>query len=247
MSRKENVDELVNALKAFTQDRLEQDDKAVLLSDYLSDVSLLTDQDKDSDDDNTPRVTIMTIHSAKGLEFNTVFVVGMEEGLFPNLRNDGNGTASLRELEEERRLFYVALTRAEQHCFLTFAKMRFHYGKMEFSSPSRFLNDIDRTYLVVDGAGNTTTRTVATEQGASAMSSRPQTLKRLGSTLVSPSHTDNGTAALSVGQTIEHERFGVGTVIGVDGAGDDARATIEFKNAGVKKLLLRFARFKVVS
>ena len=247
LSRKENVDELINALETFTQDRLEQDDKAVLLSDYLSDVSLLTDQDNDRDDDNTPRVTIMTIHSAKGLEFNTVFVVGMEDGLFPSLRNDGNGAASLRELEEERRLFYVALTRAEQHCFLTFAKMRFHYGKMEFSSPSRFLNDIDRHYLIVDGAVNTPTRTAPAAQSRPTMTAHPQTLKRLGSTLVSPSHADAGTASLSVGQTIEHERFGIGTVISVDGAGDDARATIEFKNAGVKKLLLRFARFKVVS
>lgn len=247
LSRKENVDELMNALEGFTQDRLEQGDAAVLLSDYLSDVSLLTDQDNDRDGDDTPRVTIMTIHSAKGLEFNTVFVVGMEEGLFPNLRTDGNGTAALRELEEERRLFYVALTRAEQHCFLSFAKMRFRYGRMEFSSPSRFLNDIDRTYLVVDAAGSTPTRTAAAAQGAPAMSSRPQTLKRIGSTLVSPPRTGAGTASLSAGQTIEHERFGTGTVLSVEGAGDDARATIEFKNAGVKKLLLRFARFKVLS
>ncbi len=248
LSRKENVDELMNALEGFTQDRLEQGDTAVLLSDYLSDVSLLTDQDNDRDGDDTPRVTIMTIHSAKGLEFNTVFVVGMEEGLFPNLRNDGNGTAALRELEEERRLFYVALTRAEQHCFLSFAKMRFRYGRMEFSSPSRFLNDIDRTYLSVEGAGNATIRTVAAARPSPPPPARPPVLKRIGSTLVSPPRADVGTAALlSAGQTIEHERFGTGTVLNVEGAGDDARATIEFKNAGVKKLLLRFARFKVVS
>ncbi len=247
LSRKENVDELMNALKGFTQDRLEQGDTAVLLSDYLSDVSLLTDQDNDRDGDDTPRVTIMTIHSAKGLEFNTVFVVGMEEGLFPNLRFDDNSAAALRELEEERRLFYVALTRAGQHCFLSFAKMRFRYGRMEFSSPSRFLSDIDRAYLSIEGSGIAPTRTVAAAQAAPQMPVRPQTLKRIGSTLVSPSRTDAGTASLSAGQTIEHERFGTGTVLSVEGTGDDARATINFKNAGVKRLLLRFARFKVVS
>lgn len=142
LSRQENVEELMNGIHDFCATRQEEGNTHWLLSDYLSEVSLLTDQDSDRDAD-LPKVTLMTIHSAKGLEFRNVFVVGLEENLFPG----ASAASSYKELEEERRLFYVALTRAEDHCFLSYAKTRFKYGKSEFCTPSRFLKDIDTRYL----------------------------------------------------------------------------------------------------
>mgnify|MGYP000888242311 FL=1 len=142
LSRQENVEELMNGIHDFCATRQEEGNTHRLLSDYLSEVSLLTDQDSDRDAD-LPKVTLMTIHSAKGLEFRNVFVVGLEENLFPG----ASAASSYKELEEERRLFYVALTRAEDHCFLSYAKTRFKYGKSEFCTPSRFLKDIDSRYL----------------------------------------------------------------------------------------------------
>ena len=142
LSRQENVEELMNGIHDFCATRQEEGNTHWLLSDYLSEVSLLTDQDSDRDAD-LPKVTLMTIHSAKGLEFRNVFVVGLEENLFPG----ASAASSYKELEEERRLFYVALTRAEDHCFLSYAKTRFKYGKSEFCTPSRFLKDIDSRYL----------------------------------------------------------------------------------------------------
>ncbi len=142
LSRQENVEELMNGIHDFCATRQEEGNTHWLLSDYLSEVSLLTDQDSDRDVD-LPKVTLMTIHSAKGLEFRNVFVVGLEENLFPG----ASAASSYKELEEERRLFYVALTRAEDHCFLSYAKTRFKYGKSEFCTPSRFLKDIDSRYL----------------------------------------------------------------------------------------------------
>ena len=134
LSRKENIEELVNGMSDFCAQRQEEGNSNVLLGDFLSEVSLLTDQDSDKDGDDE-KITLMTVHSAKGLEFKNVFVVGMEENLFPSSMVGD----SPRALEEERRLFYVAITRAEEHCFLSYAKTRFRYGKMEFGSPSRFL------------------------------------------------------------------------------------------------------------
>ena len=142
LSRKENIEELVNGMSDFCAQRQEEGNPNVLLGDFLSEVSLLTDQDSDKDGDDE-KITLMTVHSAKGLEFKNVFVVGMEENLFPS----GMVGDSPRALEEERRLFYVAITRAEEHCFLSYAKTRFRYGKMEFGSPSRFLKDIDIRFL----------------------------------------------------------------------------------------------------
>lgn len=142
LSRQENVEELMNGIHDFCATQQEEGNTHWLLSDYLSEVSLLTDQDSDRDAD-LPKVTLMTIHSAKGLEFRNVFVVGLEENLFPG----ASAASSYKELEEERRLFYVALTRAEDHCFLSYAKTRFKYGKSEFCTPSRFLKDIDSRYL----------------------------------------------------------------------------------------------------
>lgn len=142
LSRKENIEELVNGMNDFCAMRQEEGNTNVSLIDFLSEVSLLTDQDSDKEGDGE-KVTLMTVHSAKGLEFRNVFVVGLEENLFPS----GMAGDSPRAMEEERRLFYVAITRAEEHCFLSFAKTRFRYGKMECGSPSRFLRDIDTRFL----------------------------------------------------------------------------------------------------
>ena len=149
LSRKENIEELVNGMSDFCAQRQEEGNPNVLLGDFLSEISLLTDQDSDKDGDDE-KITLMTVHSAKGLEFKNVFVVGMEENLFPS----GMVGDSPRALEEERRLFYVAITRAEEHCFLSYAKTRFRYGKMEFGSPSRFLKDIDTFPASASGCGN---------------------------------------------------------------------------------------------
>ncbi|MCE8586229.1 UvrD-helicase domain-containing protein [Bacteroides fragilis] len=276
LSRKENIEELVNGMNDFCAMRQEEGNTNVSLIDFLSEVSLLTDQDSDKEGDGE-KVTLMTVHSAKGLEFRNVFVVGLEENLFPS----GMAGDSPRAMEEERRLFYVAITRAEEHCFLSFAKTRFRYGKMEFGSPSRFLRDIDTHFLqlpqeaalgrsVDEGAGRFrremeegySRRPSAERFSARPSADRPQrerpkeqiiaptvprNLKRVSGTTVSPSAAPGaGITGVQPGQTIEHERFGIGQVIRVEGSGDNAKATIHFRNAGDKQLLLRFARFKVI-
>lgn len=271
LSRKENIEELANGLNDFCAMRMEEGNTHVSLGDFLSEVSLLTDQDSDKEDDG-PKITLMTVHSAKGLEFKNVFVVGMEENLFPS----SMGGESPRALEEERRLFYVAITRAEEHCYLSYAKSRYRYGKMEFGSPSRFLRDIDTRFLQLP-AGMGMARTVdegaqrfrsemegsrsAYGQGASSRSSYgqperpkeqliaptlPRHLKKVSAAAGSASAPSAAVTGVSAGQTIVHERFGVGTVLKVEGTGENAKATIRFENAGEKQLLLRFARFKVV-
>lgn len=244
LSRKENIEELVNGMNDFCAMRQEEGNPNVSLTDFLSEVSLLTDQDSDKDSDGE-KVTLMTVHSAKGLEFRNVFVVGMEENLFPS----GMVGDSPKAMEEERRLFYVAITRAEEHCFLSFAKTRFRYGKMEFGSPSRFLRDIDTRFLrLPQDAG--ISRQV--DEGASRFRSTPppRNLKKVGEVLTgkgTPTTVSDGAiAGVTPGQMIEHERFGLGEVLNVEGTGDNAKATIRFKNVGDKQLLLRFARFKIL-
>lgn len=250
LSRKENVEELINGMSDFCAQRLEEGDEYVGLSDFLSEVSLLTDLDSDNDA-GTEKVTLMTIHSAKGLEFKNVFVVGLEEGLFPSEM----AGESVRALEEERRLFYVAITRAEEHCFLSYAKTRYRYGKMEFERPSRFLKDIDERFLKLpqEVAAHSKISEAAAKFRMEVRQSQPSALfrplKRVESTNRSASSRSVSSAVvadLNVGQLIEHERFGVGEVLRVEGEGDNAKATIRFKNAGEKQLLLRFARFKVL-
>ena len=274
LSRKENIEELVNGMSDFCAQRQEEGNPNVLLGDFLSEVSLLTDQDSDKDGDDE-KITLMTVHSAKGLEFKNVFVVGMEENLFPS----GMVGDSPRALEEERRLFYVAITRAEEHCFLSYAKTRFRYGKMEFGSPSRFLKDIDVRFLrLPQDAGmfrrveeeaavfrRENARGFAPDKedtpygGKERVSVRPKqqiiaptvprNLKRVApsANTASTSPSAGGSAnRVQQGQLIEHERFGLGEVLKVEGEGDNAKATIRFKNAGDKQLLLRFARFKVI-
>ena len=274
LSRKENIEELVNGMSDFCAQRQEEGNPNVLLGDFLSEVSLLTDQDSDKDGDDE-KITLMTVHSAKGLEFKNVFVVGMEENLFPS----GMVGDSPRALEEERRLFYVAITRAEEHCFLSYAKTRFRYGKMEFGSPSRFLKDIDIRFLRLpqdagmfrrveeeaaafrreNARGFAPDREDAPYGGKERVSVRPKqqiiaptvprNLKRVApsANTASTSPSAGGSAnCVQQGQLIEHERFGLGEVLKVEGEGDNAKATIRFKNAGDKQLLLRFARFKVI-
>ena len=275
LSRKENIEELVNGMSDFCAQRQEEGNPNVLLGDFLSEVSLLTDQDSDKDGDDE-KITLMTVHSAKGLEFKNVFVVGMEENLFPSSMVGD----SPRALEEERRLFYVAITRAEEHCFLSYAKPRFRYGKMEFGSPSRFLKDIDVRFLRLpqdagmfrrveeeaavfrreNARGFAPDKEDAPYGGKERVSVRPKqqiiaptvprNLKRVAPSANTASTSPSAGASanrVQQGQLIEHERFGLGEVLKVEGEGDNAKATIRFKNAGDKQLLLRFARFKVLS
>lgn len=270
MSRQENIEELVNGMRDFCDGRQEEGNPHVLLSDYLSEIALLTDQDEEQGEAQ-PKVTLMTIHSAKGLEFPNVFVVGLEENLFPSPLS----SASYRALEEERRLFYVAVTRAEEHCYLSYAKSRFKYGKMEFCNPSRFLKDIDVRYLQVPQeelmgtrieekasrfrkeASRASYEREPRETGLSMFDGGPmpeephrfvppRTLRRIPD--ASPSAAPAGPSAggLSAGMWIEHERFGKGEVTRVEGSGDNCKATVQFQHAGVKQLLLKFARFKII-
>ena len=264
LSRKENIEELVNGINDFCAVRQEEGNPNVSLTDFLSEVSLLTDQDSDKEGDGE-KITLMTVHSAKGLEFGNVFVVGMEENLFPS----GMAGDSPRAMEEERRLFYVAITRAEEHCFLSFAKTRFRYGKMEFGTPSRVRRDIDTRFLKlpheaglgrqIDESAERFRRERPKVQLINPTLS-PRNLKKIDPTVSSAAGTvssvrSSGTPAavggalpvsVQPGQQIEHERFGLGEVLQVEGNGDNAKATIRFKNAGEKQLLLRFARFKVI-
>ena len=275
LSRKENIEELVNGMSDFCAQRQEEGNPNVLLGDFLSEVSLLTDQDSDKEGDDE-KITLMTVHSAKGLEFKNVFVVGMEENLFPG----SMASESPRALEEERRLFYVAITRAEEHCFLSYAKTRFRYGKMEFASPSRFLKDIDIRFLRLpqdagifrrveeeaaafrreNARGFAPDREDAPYGRKERVSVRPKqqiiaptvprNLKRVvpaANTASTAPSAGGSSGRVQQGQLIEHERFGLGEVLKVEGEGDNAKATIRFKNAGDKQLLLRFARFKVLS
>ncbi len=326
----------MSAMQSFVDSgREEGREENVYLTDYLQEVALYTDADKE--DDDTPKVTLMTIHAAKGLEFPTVFVVGLEENIFPSPMSLG----SKREIEEERRLLYVAITRAEQHCILTNAKNRFRYGSMQFDNPSRFLNDFDpmlihtenegssalererhlmpwdndstskrswretnsgdnfreyepnkaytgsrpwgdeyrqmgsrwqnsnpvasqfradpkpkiterkRPEVAVDPFSERTKRRLISEGGnfkrlSSAMTNGGRALSAGEAPLSSVSSTVN-VAGLSVGVTIEHQRFGIGEVINLEGTGENAKATVAFRNAGTKQLLLKFAKFKIIS
>lgn len=327
--RRQNVDALLSGMADFVQGQREDDQaEHVGLSDYLSTVSLMTDMD--SDDGSDDKLTMMTIHAAKGLEFPTVFIVGMEENIFPSTLSVGTP----KELEEERRLLYVAITRAEKHCYLTWSHSRWLYGKMDsFVNPSRFLNDIDQKYITVRtesgrssgrwfdnddepvrrpwdedyemnrpymGSGTwnreyrrtsdrmQNSRPVAGQFMADAKPKetaprRPETAvnpfspsfeqklkqsgrwKRVSQAMTNggravsstspastnpsssgPASSHGAASGLQAGQIIEHHRFGRGTVIKVEGAGENAKATVEFDTTGRKQLLLKFARFNVI-
>ena len=331
LARQENLEEFLSGMSAFVEERREEGRfDELFLQDYLQDVALLTDADSDGDKDE-PRVSLMTVHAAKGLEFPTVFVVGLEENIFPSPLS----AASLRELEEERRLLYVAITRAEKHCILTNAKNRWRYGKMEFDNPSRFIDEIDGKLIdCQDEAGGSlfgsradsmsdqpewaraqrsrrpwedaeqpryssryqNSKPVASQFVAdpkpSLFDDEPETSHTSGRSSVSgrsslsegnfksvralnaakrymethsshPASRSTGSSAASVsssaassagssscglqeGMKIEHQRFGRGTVLKIEGTGENTKATVEFVHSGTKQLLLKYAKFTVV-
>ena len=327
LARQENLEEFLSGMSAFVEERREEGRfDELFLQDYLQDVALLTDADSDGDKDE-PRVSLMTVHAAKGLEFPTVFVVGLEENIFPSPLS----AASLRELEEERRLLYVAITRAEKHCILTNAKNRWRYGKMEFDNPSRFIDEIDGKLIdSQDEAGGSlfgsmsdqpewaraqrprrpwedaeqpryssryqNSKPVASQFLAdpkpSLFDDEPETSRTSGRSSVSgrsslsegnfksvralnaakrymethsshPASRSTGSSASSVsssaassagssscglqeGMKIEHQRFGRGTVLKIEGTGENTKATVEFVHSGTKQLLLKYAKFTVV-
>lgn len=260
LSRQENLQELLDSIQEFVDSRSEETgDEHIALSDFLQEVSLMSDIDSDEDTDD--KVVLMTIHSAKGLEFPAVFIVGMEENIFPSPMSSD----SIRGIEEERRLLYVAITRAERFCTLTCAHSRYRYGQMQFDTPSRFLREIDSRYMRrSDANGENTSTNTSTYRKPSQPQPRPQqphpqpetTFTRTGRRLVpvgtrpaqrplmssTPSMTRSTTFALSVGDRVEHQRFGQGTVLKIDGTGENTKAVVEFTNAGTKQLLLKFAK-----
>ena len=263
ISRQENLEEFLSGMQDFVESRREEDmGDQVYLSDFLQEVALLTDLDSDAGDSND-KVTLMTIHSAKGLEFPTVFVVGLEENIFPSPMC----TNSMRELEEERRLLYVAITRAEKHCILTCAQNRFRFGRMEYDTPSRFIKDFDPSLIrvlsekggdednYVRGYRQTTSRgsnwmqnprPVATQFKADPkprLIPMPKPEPPVNPFVSKATNSDSG---LHEGSIIEHQRFGVGRVLKIEGSGENQKATVEFKNTGTKQLLLKFARFNVI-
>ncbi len=301
LARQENLEEFLSGMQTFVAGRQEEGrmDEAYL-TDYLQDVALLTDADSEGEKDE-PRVSLMTIHAAKGLEFATVFVVGLEENIFPSPL----AAISVRELEEERRLLYVAITRAEKHCILTNAKNRFRYGKMEFDNPSRFIDEIDAS--LIEGGEETPESSFGggrSSYGGYGSSSRYgsdggyggkmpwdrdrsghgrdyQNSKPVASQFMadpkpgyksvravnavhrimgdtassssvasagsSASKTSSAAGSLSEGCRIEHQRFGIGKVLKIEGTGENTKATVEFQNAGTKQLLLKFAKFTILS
>ena len=325
LARQENLEEFLSGMSAFVEERREEGRfDELFLQDYLQDVALLTDADSDGDKDE-PRVSLMTVHAAKGLEFPTVFVVGLEENIFPSPLS----AASLRELEEERRLLYVAITRAEKHCILTNAKNRWRYGKMEFDNPSRFIDEIDGKLIdSLDEAGGSlfgsradsmsdqpewaraqrprrpwedaeqpryssryqNSKPVASQFVAdpkpSLFDDEPETSHTSGRSSLSegnfksvralnaakrymethsshPASRGTGSSAASVssstassagssscglqeGMKIEPQRFGRGTVLKIEGTGENTKATVEFVHSGTKQLLLKYAKFTVV-
>ena len=303
LARQENLEEFLSGMQTFVAGRQEEGrmDEAYL-TDYLQDVALLTDADSEGEKDE-PRVSLMTIHAAKGLEFATVFVVGLEENIFPSPL----AAVSVRELEEERRLLYVAITRAEKHCILTNAKNRFRYGKMEFDNPSRFIDEIDASLIEGGeetpessfgggrssfGGGRSSfgggygseggyggkmpwdrdrsgygrhyqkSKPVASQfmadpkPGFKSVRAVNAVHRIMGDTASSSSVASSGSSAskassaagsLSEGCRIEHQRFGIGTVLKIEGTGENTKATVEFLNAGTKQLLLKFAKFTILS
>ena len=252
LARQENLEEFLSGMQTFVAGRQEEGrmDEAYL-TDYLQDVALLTDADSEGEKDE-PRVSLMTIHAAKGLEFATVFVVGLEENIFPSPL----AAISVRELEEERRLLYVAITRAEKHCILTNAKNRFRYGKMEFDNPSRFIDEIDASLIeggeeaLESSFGGGYGGRMPWDRDRSGYRRDYQNSKPVASQFMAdpkPAFASSAAGSLSEGCRIEHQRFGIGKVLKIEGTGENTKATVEFQNAGTKQLLLKFAKFTILS
>ena len=258
--RLQNVEELLANIAQFCLDRKEEGNEKCFMTDYLSEVSLMTDQDNEGEED-LEKVTLMTVHAAKGLEFDAVFIVGLEEHLFPS---DMSGDSE-REIEEERRLFYVAMTRARKYLTLLFATTRFKYGSVDFCTPSRFLKDIDSRYLSMAGGAvplgtvpfgtvlstfmprkDFTRKTVPNGTVPNGTARKPWEQGKFQKVTESMLKETTPSQTLKVGNVIEHERFGLGTVLSVEGTGGDTKAVIKFLNLGEKTLLLKFARYKVL-
>jgi DNA helicase-2/ATP-dependent DNA helicase PcrA len=264
IARIENIETLMGGIRDFIEGQREIDGARGALSEFLEDVALATDLDRDTGDDD--RVALMTIHLAKGLEFPYVFVVGMEEDLFPSAMSLNTRS----ELEEERRLFYVALTRAEHQAYLTYAQSRYRWGKLVDSEPSRFIEEIKDEYLEyinpmdsgyrykptidLDIFGDIdksklrltkpTAGTPPKKYGDEPVSSANiRKLKPIGN---APSNSNLFDSKLTIGNIVIHERFGKGEVVSLEGAGADKKAEIKFEVGGIKKLLLRFAKLDVI-
>jgi DNA helicase-2/ATP-dependent DNA helicase PcrA len=245
VSRYENLEELLNAIKIFTE-AAETNGEPLALSDYLANVALLTDQDNEKEEDRN-KVTLMTMHSAKGLEFKNVYIVGMEDTLFPSPMSSG----SSRELEEERRLFYVALTRAENEVTLSYALNRYKWGNLERSNPSRFLRELDPKFLHYPQTGGKPFN-ARKDGGAKTMPIREESpvykpsarLKKLAHSENKPVTPFNGSdpSEFSEGDHVTHERFGHGIIVSIEGELPNTTASVEFDKDGRKKLLLRFAK-----
>ncbi len=257
ISKQENLSELINGVKEFVDEQREEGSENNSMTDYLAGISLATDQDNDNSVEE--RITLMTVHAAKGLEFNNIFIVGVEEDLFPSAMANG----SLAEIEEERRLLYVAITRARSFCMISYASSRYRNGQTVMCSPSRFLRDINPEYLdLVSGASLNAPRPSFENYRSSYHSQSPRSSgnyraapQRSGVPAASASaSTSSGAggedkhsaADLSEGLRIEHSRFGTGTITAVDTTQAEARITVEFDNTGSKLLLLKFARFKIL-
>ncbi len=268
MAKVQNIEELLNGIKDFTEGQREIDGARGALAEFMEDVALATDLDKDTSDED--RVALMTIHLAKGLEFPHVFVVGMEEDLFPSAMS----MSTRSELEEERRLFYVALTRAEHQAYLTYAQSRYRWGKLTDSEPSRFIEEIDAQYLeyltpaesnyrykpMIDSdifgdvdksklrlakpIGTTPPKTTNNNESKSDLNVRK--LKPVSSNPNNASAPNLFDNKLTIGNTVMHERFGKGEVVNLEGVGADKKAEIKFEVGGIKKLLLRFAKLDVI-
>jgi len=269
LSRKENIQSLLGGMNEFVLSRIEEGNESIFLTDFLQEVSLLTDQDESKNSEGE-RITLMTIHAAKGLEFKNVFVAGLEEDLFPS----SHSLESEKDMEEERRLLYVAITRAEQVCVLSFAKSRFRNGTSNFTKPSRFLRDLDPSLLDYPTEGgsfetaesyqsrsfqskNTFIKTFEEKPIIPRMSSSGMPVSPTGKPLqkvvkhysapLSGSGFASDISDLSVGSIIAHERFGKGVVQSLEGTGDNAKVEVEFETSGYKKLLLKFARFTILT
>lgn len=268
ISKQENLQELLKGISEFCDIKREEGHEHVSMSDFLAEVSLLTDQDNDKDE-QSDKVTMMTVHAAKGLEFKNVFVVGLEENLFPSQMAKDNP----RAIEEERRLFYVAITRAEENCILTYSKSRFRNGKSDVCAPSRFLADIDAEYLELP-SGQSSGDSFATQReryqrpafsspfqqprAVESASTEPKlqpsqhTLSRLTRLDTAASAAPAATAAasdlsgLTLGARVQHDRFGEGEVIALEGDGGNAKATVQFTHFGQKSLLLKFAKLTIL-
>ncbi len=252
VARQENVQELLNGIQEFTLNRTEEGGETGLVN-FLEEVSLLTDQDNESEDDIN-KVTLMTIHSSKGLEFKNVYVVGVEEGLFPSTMT----VESEQGVEEERRLFYVAVTRAEENATISFARTRYKYGESSFCRPSRFISEIDSEFIEFSGdqikvpsqqsrfsAPSTTKKSFS---ASGSMSKPGYNFKKVNNEAAGKAVSFGGGAigGLKPGVVVEHIRFGKGKIVNIEGQLPNAKATVDFDNAGVKQLLLKFAKLKIL-